>query len=194
MKRLSVILFGTVLMAVMAVAQGAPSTPPPPGGGMGMRRSGMMGHGGMGAWWKNSQLAQQLKLTDQQTKELEQTFTDYRLKLIDLRAEVERQEAKLQPLMDADQIDAAKVSTELDSLVAARGRLEKANMMMHVDMRKVLTPDQWKQLQSMRQERMQQMRERRDSRRDGQRPRRMMPGAGQAPAAQPTPPPAPPGF
>ena len=71
------------------------------------------------------------------------------LQLIDQRAAVEREETKLQPLMDADQIDKAKVSAQLDTLIAARSRLEKTSAMMHVAMREILTPEQWKQLQSM---------------------------------------------
>src|ERR1700741_2326849 len=52
-------------------------------------------HGPFGAWWKNSDVVKELQLTDAQVKQIEQTFLDYRLKLIDLRADVERQETKL---------------------------------------------------------------------------------------------------
>jgi Spy/CpxP family protein refolding chaperone len=106
-----------------------------------------------GNWWKNSELAEKLKLTDQQKQQLEQTFLDYRLKLVDLHADVERQELRLQPLMDADQVNEGQISSQLDALVAARGKLEKTNAMMNVAMRKVLTVDQWKQLRTLREER-----------------------------------------
>jgi len=101
------------------------------------------------AWWKNSEMAKELNLTDQQVAKLEQTFTENRLKLIDLRASVEKEETKLQPLIEADRIDENQISSQLDALIAARGRLEKANAMMGLDMRKVLTQEQWKKLQSM---------------------------------------------
>jgi Spy/CpxP family protein refolding chaperone len=104
---------------------------------------------GMGAWWKNSEIAKDLNLTDAQKKQLEQTFLDYRLKLIDLNADLERQELKLEPLVDADSPDVNAISTQLDQVVAARGRLEKSNALMSVSMRKVLNPDQWKKLQGM---------------------------------------------
>ncbi len=106
-----------------------------------------------GTWWKDSELATKLKLTEQQKQQLEQTFLDYRLKLVDLHANVERDELKLQPLMDADQLNEAQISTALDQLIADRGKLEKANAMMNVSMRKVLSTEQWKQLQSLRTER-----------------------------------------
>ena len=142
------ILLGAMLVGTVAFAQDAP---PPPGGPDGHRMMMRMpgGRGMMGGWWKNSEVAQQLNLTDQQKQQLEKTFTDYRLQLIDQRAAVEREETKLQPLMDADQLDKAKISSQLDSLIAARTKLEKTSAMMHISMREILTPEQWKQLQSM---------------------------------------------
>jgi Spy/CpxP family protein refolding chaperone len=144
---------------------------------------------GMGGWWKNSELATQLKLTDQQKQQLEKTFTDYRLQLIDQRAAVEREETKLQPLMDADQIDKAKVSAQLDTLIAARTKLEKTSAMMHVAMREILTPDQWKQLQSMHMRHRGMGEGRGEGRGMGMRRQRPAP----APPANTPPPPANPG-
>jgi Spy/CpxP family protein refolding chaperone len=100
----------------------------------------------LGKWWKNSHVVQELQLTETQINQLEQTFLDHRLKLIDLRADVERQETRLQPLLEADQPDEAKVSAQLDQVLAARGKLEKANAMMMLSIRRVLTVEQWKRL------------------------------------------------
>ena len=109
----------------------------------------------LGAWWKNSEIVAQLQLSDAQIKQIEDTFLEHRLKLIDLHADVERQEAKLQPLVEADQPDEAKVSAQVELLVAARGKLEKANIMMMLAIRKVLTVEQWKKLQTLQQQRQQ---------------------------------------
>lgn len=198
--RTKLVVMMTLLAGTLALAQESMPAPPPPpheGPGMMMRTpgTGFGGRGMMGGgWWKNSELATELKLTDQQKQQLEKTFTDYRLQLIDQRAAVEREETKLQPLMDADQLDKAKVSAQLDALIAARTKLEKTSAMMHVSMREILTPEQWKQLQSMH------MRHRErgfNSREDGrERPRgmrRMQPKQPAPPANAPTPPPAAPG-
>ncbi len=157
------ILLVAVLIGTFAFAQD-PAPPPPQGPGMGRGMMGMRGPGfGMarGGWWKNSKIAEQLKLSDQQKQQLEKTFTDYRLQLIDQRAAVEREETKLQPLMDADQLDKAKINSQLDALIAARSKLEKTAAMMHVSMREILTPEQWKQLQAMHAERRQTRQEHR---------------------------------
>jgi Spy/CpxP family protein refolding chaperone len=107
----------------------------------------------LGKWWKNSEIAKHLQLSDSQVSQIEQTFLDHRLKLIDLRADVERQEAKLQPLIEADQPDEAKVSAQLDLLLAARNRLEKANAMMMLSIRKILSVEQWKKLEAIKEQR-----------------------------------------
>lgn len=108
----------------------------------------------LGKWWKNSEIVKELQLSEAQITQIEQTFLDHRLKLIDLRADVERQEAKLQPLIEADQPDEAKVSAQLDLLLAARGKLEKANAMMMLFIRKTLTIEQWKKLEAIKERRM----------------------------------------
>jgi Spy/CpxP family protein refolding chaperone len=107
----------------------------------------------LGKWWKNSEVVQKLQLTEAQITQLEQTFLDHRLKLIDLRADVERQEARLQPLIEADQIDEAKAVAQIDAVLAARAKLEKQNTMLMLSIRRVLSVEQWKKLQALHQER-----------------------------------------
>lgn len=137
-----------LLCPVLALAQA--STPPPPQPGGAPRAP--MPPRELGAWWKNSEIVAQLQLSDAQIKQIEDTFLEHRLKLIDLHADVERQEAKLQPLVEADQPDEAKVSAQVELLVAARGKLEKANIMMMLAIRKQLTVEQWKKLQAIQQQ------------------------------------------
>lgn len=164
----TLLLLAVLTLTATLWAQGPGPGPFPQGRGpehMGPMppRHGMAG----GSWWKNSEIAEKLNLTDQQKQQLESTFLDYRLKLVDLRADVERQELKLQPLMDADQVNEAQVSSQLDALLAARGKLEKANAMMMISMRKVLTADQWKQLRTLRTERFRTGRREMGTRRRG---------------------------
>jgi Spy/CpxP family protein refolding chaperone len=159
-KMLAGLMLVTMLAGVSIAQESAPRARriDGPGHGMGdnfqFRRMGPPGMPGMGAWWKNSEIAKELNLTDAQQKQLERTFLDQRMKLIDLNADLERQELKLEPLISADTVDENAVSQQLDQVVAARGRLEKSNAMMHVAMRKVLNQEQWKKLQSMHKMRM----------------------------------------
>ena len=107
----------------------------------------------LGKWWKDSEIAGALGLSDAQTRKIEEVFFEQRIKLIDLRAELERQETRLQPLLEADQPDEARVGAQIDLVLAARGKLEKANAMMMLAIRKVLTTEQWRKLESIKQER-----------------------------------------
>ena len=165
MKKLAGALFLVALVVPsLAAAQMAPPPHPPhpPGADL-------------GKWWKNSEIVRELGLQPAQVNQIEQAFLEHRLKLIDLRAEVERQEARLQPLIEADQPDEAKVSAQIDQVLAARGRLEKANAMMMLSIRRVLTVEQWKKLEAIKQQREQIRRE-------------PMPPLGQVPPAPPSPP------
>jgi periplasmic protein CpxP/Spy len=125
-----------LLLPCLAGAQMPPGTLHPPGPDL-------------GKWWKNSEIVRELGLSDAQINQIEQTFLEQRLKLIDLRAELEKQEARLQPLIEADQPDETKVSAQIDQVLAARGRLEKANAMMMLAIRRVLSVEQWKKLQTI---------------------------------------------
>jgi Spy/CpxP family protein refolding chaperone len=111
--------------------------------------------GQFGKWWNNPEIAQQLNLTDQQRKQMDDIFLQHRLKLIDLNATLEKQETLLHPMIEADQPDEAKILSQIDAVAQARADLEKANARMLFDIRKALTPDQWQKLKTMREEHQQ---------------------------------------
>jgi Spy/CpxP family protein refolding chaperone len=106
--------------------------------------------GHFGRWWENPQMAQQLNITDQQKKQMDDIFLQHRLKLIDLDANLEKQETLLHPMIEADQPDETKILSQIDAVAQARAELEKANARMLFDIRKTLTPDQWQKLKTMR--------------------------------------------
>ncbi len=145
-----------LLLALPALAQmpgpGGPPMGGPMGGHMGGMAMGGMHRGGpglMGEWWKNSDVVQQLKLTDVQRKQIEQNFLDSRLRLIDDNADVQKQELKLSALMSADQFNESQAVAQLDQVLTARTKLGKEYAMMLISMRRVLTPEQWKTLESL---------------------------------------------
>jgi Spy/CpxP family protein refolding chaperone len=102
-----------------------------------------------GRWWANPQVAQQLGLTDAQKKQMDDILQQSKLQLIDLNAALEKQEVILRPLIQADEPDEQKVLNQIDAIAQARANLEKANARMLFAIRRVLTPDQWKKVQTM---------------------------------------------
>ena len=168
-----ILLFtGAVALAQQPPAPQPPQPPQPPqqgmgpGMGMGMGRGMGMGMGrgpnaapspqprrgpmggGMGRWWKNPEMVEKLGVTADQQKKMDDIFQQHRLKLIDVTAAVEREEVTLQPMMEADQPDEARIVAQIDKVAQARAELEKANARMLLGIRRVLTPDQWKKLQA----------------------------------------------
>jgi Spy/CpxP family protein refolding chaperone len=103
----------------------------------------------IGPWWRNSDIANELHLTDQQKKEIDQSFYQYRLQLIDATAATEKLDTQLDALMNADYLEEAKINEVLDQLVQARGQLSKIYAGMLISIRKVLLPEQWKSLQEL---------------------------------------------
>jgi Spy/CpxP family protein refolding chaperone len=102
---------------------------------------------GGGRWWQNQETVQRLGLTAEQQKKMDDIFQQSRIKLIDLNAALQKEEAVMEPLMASDQPDEAKLLAQIDRVAQGRAELEKANGRMLVGMRRVLTPEQWKKLQ-----------------------------------------------
>jgi Spy/CpxP family protein refolding chaperone len=168
--RLKPVLLLTLLTALatpLLVAQQPDGPPPPPGGPgspsgkMDQGRSNWGGGRGpslriapMGIWWHNADLIQKLTLTPDQQKRMDDIFQQSRLQLIDLRANVEKQEVLMEPMLAANPPDTNKILAQIDHTAQARAELEKANAKMLLGIRNVLTPDQWTKLQEARRTRM----------------------------------------
>ena len=104
---------------------------------------------GPGKWWKDSALMKKIGVSDEQVERIEKIFQDHRLQLIDLHAALEKQEAILEPLVEADQPEEAQVVAQIDKVAQARANLEKSNAQMLLAIRRVLTVDQWKKLRDL---------------------------------------------
>ena len=101
-----------------------------------------------GRWWSRPQMAQRLGLTAEQQKKMDDVFQQARLKLIDLNAVVQKEEAIMEPLVAAEQPDEAKIVAQIDKVAQARAELEKANARMLLGIRRALTAKQWEKLKA----------------------------------------------
>jgi Spy/CpxP family protein refolding chaperone len=79
---------------------------------------------------------------------MDDIFQQNRMKLIDLNASLQKEEATMDPLMEADQPDEARILAQIDRVAQARAELEKADARMLLGIRRTLTPEQWKKLQA----------------------------------------------
>lgn len=123
---------------------GGPGGPPPPPGAPGRGRAGMP----PGKWWDRSDVIKRLKLKPEQRKQMDQVFQELRGRLMELNVSVDREEAALEPLMEASPLDDAKILPQIDRIAQARADLEKVEARLVLGLRHVLTAEQWKQLQA----------------------------------------------
>lgn len=103
-----------------------------------------------GKWWRNPNIQEKLALTPEQQKKMDEIFQDSRIKLIQLHAALQEEEVRLDPLVSSEQPDEAKILAQIDKVADARKELEKQNARMLLSLRRVLTVDQWKKLQTER--------------------------------------------
>jgi len=152
MNRLLYFTFATFVLIASAAAMDQSGLPPatpnsdaPPPRHMHMPALGPVG----GDWWKNSEIAQQINLTDAQKQQIQQIFSDHRSNLVVLRGNFENEEGKLRSLVNQDPPQDEQVIAQVDQVTAARGKLDREFAAITLAFRKVLSGDQWKQLQNI---------------------------------------------
>jgi protein CpxP len=155
MKGMRVLSKMGLAVAVLGFAATVWAQGPPEGGlGMGPHRPPMereMGPRGEHArWWNDQRAIDKFKLTETQRKSMDDIYQQHRLTLVDLHGTLEKAELAMEPMMQEDQPDEGKILSQIDRVAQARAELEKANARMLFDLRKQLTPEQWKQVQADR--------------------------------------------
>jgi len=103
----------------------------------------------LGTWWRDSAVVRDLRLSDNQIRQIEQSFLNHRSELNNLAAELQRQEAILQSIIESYRLDEKKAAAQIDQVVTARARLEREKTMMALDVRRTVALDQWKRLQEI---------------------------------------------
>lgn len=157
-------IFGSFVVLLFAAVTVLPQQQPPPydeGRGPGPQRSPpppmrpsrspmerMFHTESSGRWWSDPWTAQRIGLTPDQQKKMDSLFQQSRLRLIDLSASLQKEEAILEPLLEPDRPEESRILLQIDRIAQARAELEKANARLLLALRNVLTPDQWKKLVS----------------------------------------------
>ncbi len=146
----AVLIFGLLTAANSAAQQPGMEGPVTVGPMGGREHPARLQLGPPGRWWDDPDMAQRLGITSDQQKKMDDIFNSNRLKLIDLFAAVQKQEAIMEPLVEADPPDENKVLAQIDRVAQARSELEKANARMLLELRRQLSHEQWVKLQAER--------------------------------------------
>ncbi len=145
MKMIRVMAMALAL-PMAALAQSPPEAPAPPPMGM----HGMHGdHGPMGKWWKDSETIKKLNLSDTQVSQLDALVAGKHEKMMTLGQAAEAESTKLHGLLNTDALDEGLINAQMEKVLAARGNLEREFTGILLGTRKVLTLDQWRQLEAL---------------------------------------------
>lgn len=115
-------------------------------------------------WW-DSPIANDLNLSEDQKKQIRSIVQEYRDRLIDQRAALQKAELQFGDLFAEASPNPVRADQVIEQLVAARSDLTRTMSQMTLRLRAVLTPEQFQELQKRRP--------------------RLMPGAGAGPMMGP---------
>lgn len=97
-------------------------------------------------WW-DSPIANDLNLSEDQKRQIRSIVQEYRDRLIDQRAALQKAELQFADLFAEQSPNPARVDTVIEQLVAARTELMRTMSRMTLRLRGVLTPEQFQELQ-----------------------------------------------
>ena len=92
--------------------------------------------------------------SDQQIRRIETLKDETERKTLDIKHEVEKARLDMKQLMQADNPDRAAIFKQIDKIGALRLQMKKNRVGLILDIRKELTPEQWKQVQMLKAEHM----------------------------------------
>lgn len=101
-------------------------------------------------WWRDPDVINELRLTDPQRKQLEQVSVTMKLSLISSAATAASAVVKGESALNADQLDETTYNQQVTAAADAASKLVKDLAGTMLAMRKVLSPEQWRKLDSMR--------------------------------------------
>jgi Spy/CpxP family protein refolding chaperone len=119
-----------------------------------------------GKWWKLKEVAREVNLNEEQVQRIEKSFLKHKKKMIDLKATLEKEKLDLDAMFDADEFDEGAISTKIDLVEDARSKLHKTQLMFFVQIRKILSKEQYKKLREKKEEFKNMRRKMRNERRD----------------------------
>lgn len=105
--------------------------------------------GPMGKWWLNPRMSEQLKLTDEEIKNLDEQYVENHRKMIDLKSNVKKERFELSNLLESDPIDEGAMKTQFNKLEKARADLSKERFDFLLKSRKILGKQRFQQVKQM---------------------------------------------
>ncbi len=97
-------------------------------------------------WW-NSPVVRDIGLSPDQSKKIHEIVRSYRNRLLDARNNVQKAEGDLEDILNDDaEVNAGSAKAVIERVALARAASTRVFLEMSVQLRSVLTIDQWRQL------------------------------------------------
>jgi Spy/CpxP family protein refolding chaperone len=104
---------------------------------------------GQGKWWQSEEYKRELRLTTEQSKRLEDVFQAAVPTLKSLKKALDQAESEFERLLERG--DDGSVMDQVERVEAARAELNKSHTLMMLNMKRVLTAEQWTKFNAMHQ-------------------------------------------
>lgn len=124
-----------------------------------------------GKWWDDERIANHLELTEEQREQIRAIVFEHARLMIDLKADLDKAGLDLAASVDQEVFDPAPVRAAHAVFQTARRKLENERFEMLIEVRQILTYEQWQKIQDVKR-RLQQNREQRRPGARGQQGRR----------------------
>lgn len=103
--------------------------------------------GKMGKWWHRPEVAQALSITDEEKKSLDDAYLNSARKLIDLKADTEKQMLELESLLAQEGSAPEALMKQFEQVQASRTQLASEHFRFLLESRKILGMERFTQLQ-----------------------------------------------
>lgn len=123
-----------------------------------------------GKWWEDPRMVDHIGLTDEQQAQIREIVFAYARRMIDLKADVDKAGLDLASTVDQQDFDPAPVRAAYAVFQSARHKLENERFEMLLEVRQVLTYEQWRKIEEIKQRMKQKRSELRRPGPGGQRP------------------------
>ena len=102
-----------------------------------------------GKWWLIPRLSNQLELSNEEKRDLDDLFVNSRRKLIDLKGALERERFELENLLEKETLNEMAVMEQFEKLEKARSDLAGERFRFLLQARKILGFERYQRLKSL---------------------------------------------
>ena len=101
-----------------------------------------------GTWWKTPEVAKDLNLTAEEQKQLDDLYSENRLKMADLHSQVKKEKNELEMLFNAEPLNGTDCLNQFKKLQNARGHKAAERFSFIVAVRKLMGKDRFQRLKA----------------------------------------------